>query len=59
MKASKKIVIVMIVAASILFLSLLGNIVETNMAGQFQIKQAAISGEMSVRFEPGMYWQIV
>lgn len=33
------------------------NIVETNRAGQFQIKQAAVSGKMSARMTPGMYFQ--
>ncbi len=32
-------------------------ILETNRRGQYQIKQAAITGEMSVRLEPGMYGQ--
>ena len=32
-------------------------ILETNRRGQYQIKQAAITGAMSVRLEPGMYGQ--
>jgi len=30
---------------------------ETNMAGNIQVKQAAISGDLSCRLEPGMYGQ--
>lgn len=30
---------------------------ESNSAGYVQVKQAAGTGEMSVRLEPGMYWQ--
>jgi hypothetical protein len=38
-------------------LSLLGQFVETNDAGYVQVKQAAGSGELTVRTEPGMYAQ--
>ncbi|MCK4577776.1 MAG: hypothetical protein KAU50_03230 [Candidatus Marinimicrobia bacterium] len=33
-------------------------IVVTNQRGQFQIKQAAVTGTMSVRLEPGMYLRL-
>lgn len=33
-------------------------IVETNEAGFFKVKQAAISGTMTARIEPGMFWQM-
>jgi len=45
---------------AILFVVLLifaGSIFETNDEGFFQIKQAAFTGEMSVRNNPGMYMQ--
>lgn len=42
---------------SVLFLTLAGSIFETNDKGQFQIKQAAVSGTMSVRTTPGTYLQ--
>jgi regulator of protease activity HflC (stomatin/prohibitin superfamily) len=32
-------------------------ILETNSRGQYQIKQAAVTGDMSARLEPGMYGQ--
>ena len=32
-------------------------LVETNIAGNYQIKQAAVSGEMTVKATPGMYMQ--
>ena len=41
----------------IVFLSSLGNILETNDEGFFQIKQAIWTGEMSVRLAPGTYFQ--
>lgn len=34
-----------------------GSLVETNNAGYYQVKQAVGSGDMSVRTEPGTYWQ--
>ena len=34
-----------------------GNLVETNDAGYMQVKQAAISGNLTCRMEPGMYGQ--
>lgn len=37
--------------------SSLSNLVETNNAGYYQIKQAAFTGNLSVRNLPGMYWQ--
>jgi len=42
-------IIVVLVSLSSLF--------ETNMAGYYQVKQAAVSGEMSIRSTPGVYWQ--
>lgn len=34
-----------------------GNIIETNNAGNMQVKQAAITGNLTCRLEPGMYGQ--
>lgn len=38
-------------------LSLSSQILETNDAGYYQVKQAAFSGSLSVKNEPGTYWQ--
>lgn len=52
---------IFIIAASVVALvvtvSLSSSLVETNRAGYYQVKQAAVSGEMSVRNEPGVYGQ--
>lgn len=41
----------------IAIICLSGSLVETNKFGNYQIKQAAVSGEITVRNEPGLYWQ--
>jgi regulator of protease activity HflC (stomatin/prohibitin superfamily) len=46
------------VAALILTLSLGGQILETNNQGYYQVKQAAITGDMSVRNSAGTYAQM-
>ncbi len=46
------IVLLLLVVLVVVFGS---QIVETNRRGQYQIKQAAITGTMSVRMSPGMY----
>ncbi len=38
-------------------MSLSSQLLETNNAGYYQVKQAAFSGTMSVRNDPGTYWQ--
>lgn len=38
-------------------LLMLSSIIETNSAGFFQVKQAAISGDLTVRFDAGTYGQ--
>ena len=43
--------------ALLICLTLSSQIVETNQAGFYQIKQAAVSGEMTVKSTPGMYFQ--
>lgn len=54
----RKIGILAVVALSVIVvLSLAGSILETNNAGFYQIKQAAITGELSVIENPGTYWQ--
>jgi regulator of protease activity HflC (stomatin/prohibitin superfamily) len=45
------------IAALILTVSLAGQILETNNEGYYQVKQAALSGEMSVRNTAGTYNQ--
>jgi regulator of protease activity HflC (stomatin/prohibitin superfamily) len=34
-----------------------GKLFETNTFGNYQVKQAAVTGDVSVRSEPGLYWQ--
>lgn len=46
-----------VVIAGIFFLTMAGNVFETNNKGQFQVKQAAVSGKMTVRTSPGAYFQ--
>lgn len=54
----KKIALVLGGALGLLVLVLVGrNAFETNMAGFYQVKQAAVSGDLSVRSNPGTYWQ--
>lgn len=45
--------IVAVVALSIMA----GSLFETNNAGNFQVKQASFTGDLSVRSNPGVYWQ--
>jgi hypothetical protein len=53
----KKITYIFIGVIALLFLFFLGSIFETNTEGYIQVKQAAITGEMSVRMTPGLYFQ--
>ena len=48
--------VVLFIALAIGLLTI-NQLVETNDAGYIQVKQAAGSGKMSVRTEPGVYWQ--
>lgn len=52
-------IIIKVVSAVCLFVVLIFSfqIFENNSAGYIQVKQAATSGEMSVRLQPGMYYQ--
>jgi len=52
-----KITLVFLGIGFIVLLFCLGSIVETNNEGYFQVKQAALSGDMSVRLSPGLYFQ--
>ncbi len=55
----KKVGILAVVAVGLVTLfSLSSQIFETNMEGYYQIKQAAVSGEMTVRNEAGLYGQL-
>lgn len=54
---NKKIIAIAFGILAILFLSLSFSIFETNNAGFFQVKQAAFSGNMSVRLAAGTYFQ--
>jgi len=56
MKKTKIFAVVFAVVA-LLFVILLGRLIETNNQGQYQVKQAFISGKMSARMTPGTYGQ--
>lgn len=47
--------LIVLVALSV---TLAGSLFETNYAGYMQVKQAAISGNLTCRLEPGMYGQL-
>lgn len=55
---SKKILLAGVAVAALVSLFLAGQIFETNDAGYVQVKQAAGSGTMSVRLEPGVYFKM-
>ena len=57
MKFKRYIGIGLLVVIVLLATSLGGNILETNQAGYMQVKQAAISGNLTCRMEPGMFGQ--
>ena len=54
---NKKIFAIVFAVLALAFLVALRGILETNDAGWFQVKQAAISGNMSVRQTAGTYFQ--
>jgi hypothetical protein len=54
---NKKIIAIAFVFLAAIFLILLKGILQTNEAGYFQVKQAAVTGNMTVRFEAGTYFQ--
>lgn len=45
------------IIAVVVLVWLSGSLFETNKFGNYQIKQAAMTGTISVRNEPGFYWQ--
>lgn len=51
-------IIPLIAICAILTIAFGTQLVETNTAGYMQVKQAAVSGDMSVHTEPGMYSQM-
>ena len=53
----RNLTIVTIAAFVIIFVVAAGSLFETNLFGNYQIKQAAVTGEVTVRSEPGLYWQ--
>ena len=59
MKVKSIIIIIAAVIIGTVFLSLAGSLVEKNNDGNFQIKQAWISGTMSTRFNAGTYGQLL
>jgi len=54
---NKKIVAIVFAVLALLFVVLAKGIFETNQTGYFQVKQAALTGTMSVRFAGGTYGQ--
>jgi hypothetical protein len=54
---NKKVIAIAFAVLAIIFLVLARGIFQTNDAGYFQVKQAAITGTMTVRFEAGTYGQ--
>lgn len=54
---NKKVFAIAFGLLALIVIIMMGSILETNKAGYFQIKQAAITGEMTVKFEPGTYFQ--
>jgi len=54
---NKKVFAIAFAIIAVLFLIMARGLFQTNDAGYFQIKQAAISGTMTVRFEAGTYGQ--
>lgn len=55
---NKKVIAIAFVVLAIIFLGAARSLFETNDAGYFQVKQAAITGDMTVRFDAGTYWQM-
>lgn len=54
---NKKVFAIVITIFALVFIILSFSIFETNRAGYFQVKQAAFTGKMTVRLEPGTYFQ--
>lgn len=55
---SKKMIFGFITFIGVIFVCIFaGKMFETNTFGNYQVKQAAVTGEVSVRSEPGLYWQ--
>ena len=54
---NKKVFAIAFGVLAIIMLVMMGSILETNTAGYFQVKQAAVTGTMTVRFNPGTYFQ--
>lgn len=54
---NKKVLAIAFAILAVIVVLLSRGILQTNSAGYFQVKQAAISGNMSVRFAAGTYFQ--
>lgn len=54
----KSMTVILVVISVVIALFTASEIVETNDSGYMQVKQAAVSGDMSVMLEPGMYLQM-
>lgn len=55
---TRKITMIVLSVFALIILALSSRLLENNHAGYMQVKQAATSGEMSVRLTPGMYAQM-
>ncbi len=55
MSVTRQISVIVFILVVVLGVIFANQLVVTNRRGQYQIKQAAISGEMTVRLTPGMY----
>jgi len=57
MNPTKVGILVASVVGLVVVLAGAGSLFETNYGGNYQVKQASVSGDLSVRGTPGMYWQ--
>lgn len=54
----KKVIgLVAVIILAIVMMFATSSLIETCSAGFYQVKQAAVTGTMTARLEPGMYWQ--
>lgn len=53
----KNLTLITVTVLCVMFVVLAGSLFETNSFGNYQIKQAAVTGDVTVRSEPGLYWQ--
>lgn len=54
---AKVVILVASFVALLVVMFTAGSLLETNYAGNFQVKQASFTGDLTVRNNPGIYWQ--